>query len=126
MKFAPTFDNTESGILLAMYQEANGYYDPYSMTWKLNPQVKNGTPDAEKAFKATRDATESLIERGLVRGERLKGADGVYFKELKLTPEGERAAITHGKEVERLKEEMPRIMEEANAVAKEIADSQKR
>ena len=30
-----------------------------------------------------------LIERGFVRGERLKGADGVYFKELKLTPEGE-------------------------------------
>lgn len=126
MKFPPTFDKTESRILLAMYQETNGYYDSYSMTWKLNPQVKNGTPDAEKAFKATRDASESLIERVFVRGERLKGADGVYFKELKLTPEGERAAITHGKEIERLRKEMPQIMKEANAVAKEIADSQKK
>jgi len=37
-KFQPVFDDTESAILLAMYQEANGYYDSYSITLKLNPQ----------------------------------------------------------------------------------------
>jgi hypothetical protein len=50
-----------------------------------------------------------LIEHGFVRGERLKGADGFYFKELKLTPKGEQTAISHRKEVEGLKNELPRI-----------------
>ncbi|HEY6249914.1 MAG TPA: hypothetical protein VI685_08120 [Candidatus Angelobacter sp.] len=124
--FAPVFDSTESAILLAMYEEANGFYDSYSLTWKLNPSVTIGSPDAEKAFKGTRDATENLIERGFVRGERQKGADGVYFKELKLTPEGERTAISHRKEVERLNKELPKLMKEAEAVTAEIIDYQKK
>jgi hypothetical protein len=37
MKFAPTFDGTESAILLAMYEEANGFYDSYTIAWKVNP-----------------------------------------------------------------------------------------
>jgi hypothetical protein len=126
MKFAPTFDGTESAILLAMYEEANGFYDSYTIAWKVNPGSKVGTPQAETAFKGTRDATERLIERGFVRGERLKGADGVYFKELKLTPKGEQTAITHRKEVDNLKNELPKIIKEANAVAQEIADAQKK
>lgn len=120
MRFRPTFDDKESAILLAMYEEANGYYDSYTLTWKLNPTVNNGTPEAEKAFKGTRDATERLIERGFVRGERLKGADGVYFKELKLTPKGEQTAISHRKEVEDFKKELPRIAKYADSVAVEI------
>jgi hypothetical protein len=103
MRPAPVFDDKESAILLAMYEEANGYYDSYTLTWKLNPSVKNGTPPAAVAFSETRDATERLVERGLVRGERLKGADGVYFKDLKLTPRGEQAAIRHRKDVEETK-----------------------
>ena len=125
-KFAPVFDGTESAILLAMYEEGNGYYDSYSLAWKLNTGVKVPSPEAERAFKGTRDATENLIERGFVRGERLKGADGIYFKELKLTPEGERTAISHRKEVERLEKELPKIMKEAEAVAAEIADFEKK
>jgi hypothetical protein len=109
-----------------MYEEANGYYDSYTLAWKLNPEVKVSTPEAEAAFKGTRDATERLIERGFVRGERLKGADGVYFKQLKLTPKGEQTAISHRKEVEDFKKEMPRIVKEADAVAAEIANSQKK
>jgi hypothetical protein len=88
--------------------------------------VKVPSPEAQEAFKRTRDATENLIERGLVRGERQKGADGVYFKELKLTPEGERTAISHRKEVERLNKELPKIMKEAEAVTAEIIDYQKK
>ena len=79
-----------------------------------------------EAFKGTRDAVESLIERGFIRGERLKGADGIYFKELKLTPDGERTAISHRKEVENFKKELPRIVEESNKVSQEIADYQKK
>jgi hypothetical protein len=126
MRFPPVFDDKESAILLAMYEEANGYYDSYTLGWKLNPEVKVSTPEAEAAFKGTRDATERLIERGFVRGERLKGADGVYFKQLKLTPKGEQTAISHRKEVEDFKKEMPRIVKEADAVAAEIANSQKK
>ncbi len=126
MRFPAVFDEKESAILLAMYEEANGHYDSYSLAWKLNPAVQVGTPAAEAAFTETRDATERLIERGFVRGERLKGADGVYFKGLKLTPKGEQAAITHRKQVEDLKKELPRIANEADAVAAEIANSQKK
>jgi hypothetical protein len=125
-KFAPVFDSTESAILLALYEEENGHYDSYSLAWKLNTGVKVPSPEAQEAFKRTRDATENLIERGLVRGERQKGADGVYFKELKLTPEGERTAISHRKEVERLNKELPKIMKEAEAVTAEIIDYQKK
>jgi hypothetical protein len=121
-KFEPAFNHTESSILLAMYEEANGYYDSYMLASKLNPAVKVPSPEAEATFKDTREATESLIERGLVRGERLKGADGVYFKELKLTPEGERTAISHRKEVENLEKELPKLVKTADAVAREIAD----
>jgi hypothetical protein len=125
-KFSPVFDDIESAILLAMYQEANGYYDSYTLAWKLNPSVKVSRPEAEKAFKGTRDATERLVERGFVRGERLKGADGVYFKELKLTPKGEQTAISQKKQVENFEKELPKIMKEANAVAAEIADHEKK
>jgi hypothetical protein len=123
-KFSATFDKTESAILLAMYDEANGYYDSYSLALKLNPEVKVSTPEAETAFKGTRDGTEQLIERGLVRGERLKGADGVYFKELKLTPKGEQTAISHRKEVEAFKKELPEIAKRANSVAAEMTKVQ--
>ena len=125
-KFRPVFDDKESAILLAMYEEANGYYESYALAWKLNPEVKVSTPEAEAAFKETRDATERLIERGFVRGERLKGADGVYFKELKLTPKGEQTAISHRKEVEDFKKELPQIVKEANTVVAEMANSQKK
>jgi len=113
-KFDPVFDSTESAILLAMYEEENGHYDSYLLTWKLNAGVTIGSPEAEESFKKTRAATENLIERGFVRGERQKGADGVYFKELKLTPEGERMAISHRKEVERFNKELPKIVDLEN------------
>jgi hypothetical protein len=125
-KFSPVFGDKESAILLAMYEEANSYYDSYTLAWKLNPEVKVSTPEAEAAFKGTREATERLIERGFVRGERFKGADGVYFKQLKLSPKGEQTAISHRREVEDFKKELPRIVKESNDVAAEIAESQKK
>jgi hypothetical protein len=125
-KFPPVFNDTESAILLAMYEEANGYYDSYTIAWKLNPGVKVPSPEAETAFKGTRDATENLIERGFIRGERLKGVDGVYFKELKLTPEGERTAISHRKQVDDFKKKLPEIVKYADSVAAEVDDFEKK
>jgi hypothetical protein len=126
MKFPPVFDDKESGILLAMYEEANRYYDSYALAWKLNAGLKVPSSEAAAAFKGTRDATESLIECGYVRGERFKGADGIYFKELKLIPEGERTATSHRKEVENLKKELPKPIKEANTGVQEMIDSKKK
>jgi hypothetical protein len=126
MRFAPVFDDKESAILLAMYEEANGYYDSYTLTWKLNPTVKNGTPPAAVAFAETRDATERLVVRGLVRGERLKGADGVYFKDLKLTPKGEQAAIQQRKTVEETKKALAEALEASKSVSAETNAAQEK
>jgi hypothetical protein len=60
MKFHPVFDEKESKILLEMYEEANGFYDSYALAWKLNPQVKVGTPEAETAFKGRHLSCERL------------------------------------------------------------------
>jgi len=87
------FDAKETAILIAMNQVANGTYDSYTLAWKLNPTVQVGTPSAAAVFAETRDATQRLIARDLVRGGRLTGADGVYYKKLKLTTKGERTAI---------------------------------
>jgi hypothetical protein len=100
MKAHPVFDEKETAILFAIYEDANGTYTSYSLAWKLNPTVQVGTPPAGIAFAKTRDATEQLIARGLVSGERFKGADGVYFNKLKLTPKGERTAIQQRKTAE--------------------------
>jgi hypothetical protein len=92
-RFPPVFDTNERAILLAMYEVANGAFTSYTLASKLNPEVKTGTDAALTAFTETREATERLIVRGLVRGERLRGANGVYFNQLKLTPKGEQTAI---------------------------------
>jgi hypothetical protein len=119
-QFPPFFDDKESAILLALYEVENGKYDSYSVTWKLNPTVQVGTPAAGTAFAETRDATERLIVRGLVRGERFSGADGVYFKKLKLTPKGEQTAIQQRTTVEETKRAIEEAVEQSDAVIAEM------
>jgi hypothetical protein len=104
--FKPAFDSKESAILLTMYEVENGTYTSYSLATRLNPTVKSGTPESGVAFGETRDATERLIVKGLVSGERLRGANGVYFNALRLTPKGERAAIEERETKKRLLTEM--------------------
>ena len=65
MRVPPVFDDKETAILFAMYDVPSGTCDSYSLTWKLNPTVENGTPHAGVALAETRDATERLIARGL-------------------------------------------------------------
>ena len=115
-RFPPVFDDKETAILIAMYHAENGTYDSYSLAWKLNPTVQRGTPPAEVAFTETRDATERLVVRSLVRGERLTGADGVYFNKLKLTPKGEKMAIQQRQTAE----ETTKAIAEATELSKDL------
>ena len=87
------FDKTEEAVLNALYERADGSYSSHMLYPVIHPEVRPGTPPAGEAFVRVRDATERLIARDLVRGERLNGQDGVFFNKLKLTKKGERAAI---------------------------------
>ena len=98
--FRPVFDDRESGVLLELYQTANGTHTSYTLAWKLNPTVQVPSPEALTAFRETRDATEKLIAKGLVGSkERHVGKDGVYFNGLRLTAKGQKAAIVWREEV---------------------------
>lgn len=125
-RFPPVFDNRESAILSAMYEAPNGTYTSYTLAWKLNPKVQIEMPPAGAAFAETRAATERLIVRGRMRGERLKGADGVYFNSLKLTAKGEQMAIQQREAAERVQKELADVVERANAVTAEMNQSEDR
>jgi hypothetical protein len=103
MRFPDAFNETECAILNAMYEAEDGTYDSYTLAQKLNPTVQAGTQPAHLAFTETREATEGLIVHGLARGQRLTGADGVYFSKLRLTPKGEQAAIQQRRRAEEAK-----------------------
>lgn len=113
MPSLPVFDEKESAILNTLYEIGNGSHSSYTLAQHLNPRVQIGTPAFGVAFTEVRSATERLIARGLVRGERFAGADGIYFNELKLTPKGERAAIQHRQAAEGLKS-MEEALDEVN------------
>src|SRR3974377_1235550 len=101
MRFPPAFDETETAVLLEIYEQPDGTYDSFTLMKKLNPQVPTGTQQAVHALTLICVATENLIERGFVRGKRLRGADGVYFSSLRLTGKGEQTAIRQKKESEK-------------------------
>ena len=98
MSSAFVANENEAAILLALYEAPNGTHTSYTLAWKLNPTVEPGTPPAGVAFTQTRAAIEQLISRGLVQGDWLTGADGVYFNKLKLTTKGEQMAIRQKQE----------------------------
>ncbi|MGB6131715.1 MAG: hypothetical protein WBG54_08045 [Acidobacteriaceae bacterium] len=86
-------NHDEADALIELYEFPNGTCNTYTLALKLHPSAKAGTPKAHEAFLQTREATEQLISRGLVQGERARGVDGVYFNALKLTTRGEQLAI---------------------------------
>lgn len=114
MRFSLEFGWNEGKILDAMYEVADGTYDLNMLIRKIEPTVQTGTPEAGKAVAEVRDAIERLIMRGYMRGQRTTGVDGVYFKKLRLTPKGERAAIKQRKEIEDLKNQPPSAKESAD------------
>jgi hypothetical protein len=68
-------------------------------------------PASTLAFFETPEAAEALIARGLVRGERLTGGDGVYSTGLKLLPRGEQTAIQVRKQSENYLEDLAETVE---------------
>lgn len=113
------FNNIESGILIVLYEEPDVSHTSYTLTQKLNPPIQIGIQDYEATFENVRDATEEHIVRRLVRVKRHKGADGIYFSDIKLTSKGEQAAIRERKRRAELEKLVPEISKQANA---DIAD----
>jgi hypothetical protein len=118
--FRPAFDDRESAVLLELYDTADGTHTSYTLSWKLNPTVKVPSPEALTAFTETRDATEPLMAKGLVGSkERFPGADGIYFKGLRLTAKGQKATIQHREEV-RAREQMMKTTDDTTRVIEEL------
>jgi hypothetical protein len=122
MRFPPAFDEKEGSILGAMYEVQNGTYDSYSLAQKVKTTAQVGTSAAALGFTETRDATERLIARGLVRGKRQTGADGVYFTKLRLTPKGEQAAIRQRRQAEETRKAIAEAERRSAEVIKEMRD----
>ena len=123
MTLPPAFDAQENAILIAMYEEPNGTYSSYTLSEKLNPEVQRRTEAAGAVFAETRNVTEQLIVKGLVQGERQKGADGVYFEKLRLTAKGEQTAIQVRNNAKELEKSLPGFVKRSNEVADEIRKS---
>jgi hypothetical protein len=87
------FDGTEGDVLIAIYDCPDVPFSNYTLTERLNPSLQITTPEYRAAFARISSVIEKHIVRGLIRGKRSKSADGVFFKNLKLTYKGEQAAI---------------------------------
>jgi hypothetical protein len=109
---SPAFKGKESAVLIELYEEPNASYSTYTLTQKLNPTIPMSTPEYESAFNNTREAIEELVVQSLAQGKRLKGANGVYFDELKLTSKGEKAAIEEKRRVAGLEKALSDVEDE--------------
>ena len=121
------FDQTERSILLAIY-EVRMERTPHTLWPPSSSERPVGTPPAGVAFAETRDATERLIVRGLVRGERLRGADGVHSP-FKTQSQGEKTAIQQrtvaAEEAKALEEAVERSGEMAAKIQKHSDEEKK-
>ena len=114
----PVFDGTEGDILIAIYEWPDVPFSTYTLTQRLNPNLQTTTPEYRAAFAHVSSVIEEHIVRGLLRGKRSRGADGLFFENLKLTYKGEQAAIR-----ERDKRALPgkvKVLMEAVQAAKQI------
>jgi hypothetical protein len=87
------FDDAEGDVLITIYEWPDVHFSTYTLTQRLNPSLQITAPEFRTAFAHVSGAIEEHIVRGLIRGKRSRGADGVFFENLKLTYKGERAAI---------------------------------
>jgi hypothetical protein len=109
----------ESGILINLYDNPTIKPNTYNLAQALHPTIEMGTPPFVKLYENTRDAIEELIVQKLIRGTRLKGADGVFFGDIELTQEGERAAILTKREKAEFEKELPKLVERTREFDKE-------
>ena len=89
----PVFDGTEGDVLIEIYEWPDVPFSSYTLTQRLNLNLQTTTPEYRTAFAHVSSVIEDLFVRGLIRGKPSKGADGVFFNNLKLTDKGVRAAI---------------------------------
>ena len=89
----PVFDGTEGDVLIEIYECPDVPFSSYTLTQRLNPNLQITTPEYRTAFARVNSVIEDHFVRGLIRRKRSKGADGVFFNNLKLTYKGERAAV---------------------------------
>jgi hypothetical protein len=120
MKPAPAHSDMESNILIRLYEEPGYDNSTYSLAQSLHPEIRMDTPEMVKPYEQTRDAIEELIVQKLISGTRLKGNDGIYFNDIKLTPAGERAAILERKRIAEFRKELPEMVKRADEVLKEM------
>jgi hypothetical protein len=92
----PVFDGTEGDVLIEIYENPDVPFSSYTLTQRLNPNLQITTPEYRTAFAHVSSVVEGHYGR-LIRGERSKSADGVFFNNLKLTNKGEQAAIRERK-----------------------------
>lgn len=86
-------DGAEGDVLIAIYDWPDDSFSTYTLTKKLNPSLQTAAPEYRAAFAEVSSAIEEHYVRGLIRGKRSRGADGVFFEHLKLTYKGVQAAI---------------------------------
>jgi hypothetical protein len=91
------FDGTEGDVLIAIYESPDVPSSTYTLTQGLNPSLRIATAEYSAALARVSRVIEDHIVRGLIRGKRSKSADGIFFKDLKLTYKGEQAAIQERK-----------------------------
>ena len=89
----PVFDGTEGDILDEIYEWPDVTFSSHTLTQRLNPNLQITAPEYRTAFAHVSSVIEEHIVRGLIRGKRSRDADGVFFNNLKLTSNGEQAAI---------------------------------
>jgi hypothetical protein len=124
--FPAVYSDSESKILIGIYENPDMSYDTYWFTQHLHPNVSASSPEFAAAFKETLRAIEQLIVKGLIDGKQLKGAIGMYFSELKLKYKGKQEAIKERDRIVEFNKQLPKIIKQANAVAEEIIESQKK
>ncbi len=117
----PVFDGTEGDILIEIYEWPDVIFSSHTLTQRLNPNLQITAPEYRTAFAHVSSVIEEHIVRGLIRGERSRNADGVFFNNLKLTYKGEQAAIGVRK-----RRTLPESVEQLLTVAEEIRREEKR
>jgi|SRR5271157_2047925 len=117
----PVFDGTEGDVLIEIYECPDVPFSTHTLTQRLNPNLQITTPEYRTAFVHVSSVIEGHIVRGLIRGKRSKSADGVFFKNLKLTYKGEQAAIQ-----ERERRALPGRVKQLLDVLEEIRESEEK
>jgi hypothetical protein len=93
-KAPETFDKNEATVLKELYETTGFSHTSYTLADALFPDAEISSPEKLTAFNETREATERLMARGLVKaGEKHTGATGLYYNELRLTRKGDMAAL---------------------------------